>query len=288
METLSNLLILATEGGIPAESPWAKLSVPIGLLVFIGTVYMLMRSNLGTRRGYLVMSTSLWGFTFLLAIFWAFGAPGTPPNTGPQTLPGQELDEYQPIWVPFAQDSTVVTEADTYAAAADYPAGWSETVPEAEAENADIGLADISSFFSGLSDPYFALLTGSEVGEIVGYTTAGNGRPMIAAEFIPTCEFNADGELPAYCDGLEVGDAVPAGSVDDNGNPVWEEPVLLFAFFDGGNPYFPSYVMMIGTFVLFALHMVLLARDERRERQEHEEVAEETVQAEPEKVPVSA
>lgn len=287
MSTMSNLLVLATEGGIPASSPWAKAAVPIGLLIFIGTVFMLLRSNLGTRRGYLVMSTSLWGFTFLLACFWAFGAPGTPANTGPQTLPGQELDEYQPVWVPFAPDSLVVTADSTYAAAADYPSGWDDTVPDSEAENAELGLTDIGSFFSALTEPYSPVLTGTEVGAITGYTTAANGRPMIAAEFVPSCQFDANGELPAYCDGLTVGDPVPADAVDDNGNPVYAEPTLLFAFFDAGAPYFPSLLMMAISGGLLALHLLLLWRDESREAKEAAAAAEETVEVE-ERVTVSA
>lgn len=98
MSNLSSLMtVLASEGGIPASSPLAKLAVPIGIVIFVGPVFMLLRSNLGTRLGYLVMSTSLWGSTFLLALFWTFGAPGTPAFTGPQNLPGQELDEYLPL-----------------------------------------------------------------------------------------------------------------------------------------------------------------------------------------------
>ena len=110
MSTLTSLIVLATEGGIPADSPWAKLAVPLGILLFVGPIFMLLRSNLGTRLGYLVMSVTLWGSIFLFALFWTFGAPGTPAFTGPQNLPGQELDEYLPIWVPLAQDALAVTE----------------------------------------------------------------------------------------------------------------------------------------------------------------------------------
>src|SRR5688572_24478959 len=112
MSTTTDLLVLATEGGIPTSNPWSQLAVPLGVLIFVGSVYLLLRSNLGTRRGYLVMSTSLWGFGFLLSLFWAFGAPGTPANTGPQNLPGQELDAYQPVWFPFAADSNLATAPD--------------------------------------------------------------------------------------------------------------------------------------------------------------------------------
>jgi hypothetical protein len=299
---VTDLLVLATEGGIPTSNPWSQLALPLGILIFVGSVYLLIRSNLGTRRGYLVMSTSLWGFGFLLSLFWAFGAPGTPPNTGPQNLPGQELDEYQPVWIPFAGDSAVVTEEGSpYAVAAGFPDGFTE-VPAAFEERASVGVQNTQSFFSSLDavegaeeGTYFNILDGTEV-VVEGplYAEAENGRPIIGVTFASTCQLEdppedapegAVAELPGYCEGLEVGEAIPADAVDDDGNPVRTE-TTLFAFFDAGAPYFPSILMASILFVLFAVHMLLLYRDERREHLEAQEVAEETVQVE-ERAPVS-
>lgn len=281
---ISNLLILATEGGIPTSNPWSQLAVPLGILIFVGSVYMLIRSNLGTRRGYLVMSASLWGFTFLLSLFWTFGAPGTPANVGPQNLPGQELDEYQPIFVPFAADSEVATAEDSpYAAALDFPNGWGE-VPADFQGTAEIGVQNISSFFAGLDTAgevpgtYFPILDGTEeLAAPAVYAVADNSRPMIGATFVNTCQLGvgqdangddvAEDALPPYCEGLQIGDPIPADAVDAAGEPVRQEQTL-FALFDAGTPSFPSLLMTGILFVLFAVHMVLLARDERREARE--------------------
>jgi hypothetical protein len=282
---ISDLLVLATEGGIPTSNPWSKLALPLGILIFVGSVYLLIRSNLGTRRGYLVMSTSLWGFSLLLSLFWAFGAPGTPPNTGPQNLPGQELDEYQPVWVAFAPDSTVATaEGSPYAAVSSYPDGFDEVPADFEG-TAALGVQNTQSFFSSLAglegtdEAYFDVLTGTE--EVVEgplYLEAENGRPMIGVTFGTTCQFGLDGAaadaLPPFCEGLEVGDLIPADAQLADGNPALAT-TTLFAFYDAGAPYFPS-LLMIGIFaVLFGLHLLLLARDETRERREAEQVAEE-------------
>lgn len=293
---MTELLILATEGGIPPSNPWSQLAMPVGILIFVGSVYLLLRSNLGTRRGYLVMSCCLWGFAFLLSLFWAFGAPGTPANTGPQNLPGQELDEYQPVWVPFAQDSTVATEEGSpYAAVADFPDGWGE-VPAEFAETAELGVDNIQSFFASLvdlEDGYFNVLDGSE--ELASdplYTEAENGRPMIATTLVNTCqpvdvEGAEEGEviLPEYCEGLEIGDPVPADAVDEDGDPARQEQTF-FAFYDAGAPYFPS-LLMAGTLgLLFAFHMLLLFRDESRERRERLAVVEEAAVGERDTVAV--
>ncbi len=287
---MTDLFVLASESGIPTSNPWSQLALPLGIVIFVGSVYLLMRSNLGTRRGYLVMSTSLWGFGFLLSLFWAFGAPGTPPNTGPQNLPGQELDEYQPVWVAFSGDSALVTdEGSAYAAAGQFPDGFGD-VPADLVETVDLGVQSTSSFFASLATSeegdgaYFNLLTGTEaVVDGPFYTEAANGRPLIAVTFGTTCQFGLDDvapdALPPFCDGLSVGDPIPADAVNAAGEPARVDQTF-FAFFDAGAPYFPSLLMAGILGVLFALHMVLLARDEKREREETRATEQEDVDVE--------
>ena len=64
-----------------------------------------------------------------------------------------------------------------------------------------------------------------------------------------------------------------------DGNPARVDQTF-FAFYDAGAPYFPSLLMVGILGVLFALHMVLLARDEKRERMEATEAAAEDVESE--------
>lgn len=281
MSILSNLIILATEGGIPASSPWAKLAVPIGIVLFVGPVYMLLRSNLGTRLGYLVMATSLWGSTFLFALFWTFGAPGTPAFTGPQNLPGQELNEYLAKWIPLAEDAQAVTKDDSpYAVIGGYPNGFDATQPDdLTDELLDTGTQEIKTFFSSLSDPYFPIVDGLAEPVNVEFARATNDRPIVAVTYAKTCQLDGDGNLPEGC--AEIGDVAPEGS-DARG-----EDVVLFGFYDFGFEAFPSYLMLGASFILFALHMVLLARDEGRAKREREAEAEETVEVE-QKATVSA
>lgn len=299
LAALNPLVVLATESGIPGSDWRADAAVPIGLLIFVGSVYMLIRSNLGTRRGYLVMATSLWGFMVIYGLFWTFGAPGTPPATGPQNLPGQELDAYEDVWRPFAADS-LISDDPTYAVVkgypenfADDPSGAGET--EAFVGTADTGSDDILTFFSTkagpLSEPPLKE-TWAEVDR--KYTQATNGRPIIAVTYGQTWQVaqTAPGEPspeePALTpDGVAAEDGVqtaPEGA--QIGDPVeGGETYTAFAYFDAGSPAFPSMVML-GIFVtLFALHALLLARDEKRERREREalhstaDVADERVTA---------
>lgn len=248
MDLLTSLTTFAA-AGVPGDSPSARLAVPLGILVFYGSIYLLLRANLGTRRGYLVLATSFFGFMIIISLFWTFGAPGTPQMVGPSHLPGQEPDAYEPAWFAFAGDSLIAEEPD-YAFVQDYPDGFQE-VSEGLAADADAATEEMITFFSetehqpvdGFDEEWEAADT--------HYAEAPNGFTVIAATFEP-----------------------PEGD---------EEPVTLFAYFDEGAVRFPGYVFIGLALAGFLLHAVLLNADEAREQRDLAEVTPEE-----EKVPASA
>lgn len=259
-EVLSGLTVVAAEG-IPADSPLAKLAVPLGALVFLGTPFLLLRSNLGTRRAYLVLGTSFFGFMIILGLFWTFGAPGTPQAVGPSYLPGQPRDAYQATWVPFAQDS-LVAERPAYSFVQDYPDGFGE-VPKDFSGEAQNGADSIAGFFAESDtdierEPVDGFSADWKIDQI-RYAKADNGFPVIAVTY------------------LETG---------DQGEEVVDDPkeVTLFGFFDAGAILFPGLVVVGLAVVGFAIHALLLAADENRQRREEAEAA----QPEEERVPAGA
>lgn len=60
------------------------------IVLFVGTIYLLLAAIFGPRMGYLVTATGFFGFWLLLSLLWAFGARdpffgiGTPPYLGPK------------------------------------------------------------------------------------------------------------------------------------------------------------------------------------------------------------
>ena len=295
-------IVLASEShGIPGSDWRAKAAVPIGLILFVGSVYMLIRSNLGTRRGYLVMATSLWGFMVIYGLFWTFGAPGTPPATGPQNLPGQELDAYEDVWRPFAGDS-LVADDQNYAVAKTYPEGFTDD-PSGAGENesfagtADTGSGDILTFFSTKTDNLAKPPVGPTWAEVDRkYAEAANGRPIIAVTFQETwqvAQIRPGDPVPdepvLTPNGVAANEGVPvAPSGTEIGDPVeGGQSYTAFAYFDAGSPAFPSLVLLGIILVLFALHALLLARDERREREERQALVT-TAETADDRVPVAS
>jgi len=266
------LLVLATEAGI---SDWrAYAAVPLGVLFFLGSGYWILRSNLGTKRAYLVMANLILGFLVLLSLFWAFGAPGTPAAIGPTNLPGQPADEYQPVWTAFAEDS-LIAESQAYNFITEQEANFSDEPPPEIGEGIDAGITSIVGLFSSEEGGQRIGATWAPLPDSVGYAVSPeSGYPVIRVTFQETYQLDADGEIPDDA-GAGFTDVEQVGTVDPDG-----ETFTAFAYFDAGWPSFPALLICGIALVLWLLHIWLLAMDERAERRERLAVT-----SDPERVP---
>jgi len=268
MLSLATVSVLATESGIPYTSPLARLAVPLGILIFFGGPYLLLRSNLGTKRAYLVLFTSFFGYMIIQSLFWAFGAPGTPAYTGPTNLPGQVAEEYRPIWVGFAEDSTVAGQ-EPYASLVADEGAFSEEIPADRAEIVQDGVEETQAFFADEESKYQQVGETWAVTEGPFYALADNGRPVIRVTYGETFQVDPEGNLPEGVDPEQEGEIDPDG-----------DAFTAYAFFDAGSPLFPSLIFVGLSVLLFGIHAGLLYADEQAERREARE-AREVVTEEP-------
>ena len=263
------LVVFGAEGH-PPDSFVAQIATPVSILAFFGTTYLLVRSNLGTKRGYLVMATTFFGFMAVFSLFWAFGGWGTPEASGPRQLPGQEIDHYDPRWIPFSDDSRMAQDPD-YDAVADFPEGFDtyETVDAVEGdvdeetfEWVEDGVEDLRTFFAQdeVLGQDFALVGDLWEPTEIGLTESGDGELLMGVTYQ---EFDEE-EFEVVEDG---------------------ETYTAFGYFEEGAPLFPSFVFFGISIVLFGLHLWLLDRDERLERLDRERTAD---LEEPERIPEPA
>ena len=293
------LAVAAAEEYVPANDWRGVIALPAAVLIFFGSVFLLLKANLGTRRAYLVEATCFFGFLTVLSLFWGFGAPGTPQFTGPQTLPGQSADYYTPKWVAFAGDSTLTDER--FPIVKQYPEGFQEEggggggdaaaqggAAEGETDQADTegasatassGAEEIGNFFR--EERAGTQLIGDDW-ELAGpplAATTESGEKVVGATYAKPFALNDEGEVPEGPDGEplfaeeDVGQPipedfeVPSGVDDEVATLLTPESYTAFAFFDAGFPMFPSLVMMVLAIGGFILHALLLGWDESRERQ---------------------
>jgi hypothetical protein len=224
-----------------------------GLLVVItafvllpGSVYMLLASNFGALKGYLIAGTAFFGFLVMLSAVWLFGIPGTTPLTGPKGA--------QPTFRFFTIDDPA---AGTYDSVRDFQGGagggWQEApageVEEGSAEatlKADLDVARQTAVQDLIDETNVDIEDSSEELDVTNldaktYYTIQDGTEVAAIVISP--------KTPQAGSGLQRPDFAPK---------------TVFAYRDPGSPYLPSILFLIGSTVLFVVHMFLLGLAERR------------------------
>ncbi len=284
---MESVFLLATEAGhVPPTHIAAKLAVPIGIVIFIGSVYMLLWANYGAKKGALIYATALFGFTTMLGVFWWFGAPGTPIATGLQTFPGQSADTYQGKWFAFEGGSEragffpATNNLDEFQSVAEY-------MGKADASEEDLESDPMASFLRGdldqarakMLDQYLprdesgTALLGAErrtrMQEAAGEPEAGEKRAddFFTAEIKPDTAprvVDSNGHRVAMAEFVTYANYVNPETNKTRRVAVEEGP--WFAFKDPGAIWFPSAVWTGVSLVLFLISLFSLDALEQREK----------------------
>jgi len=222
------------------------LVVITGFVLLPGSVYMLLATNFGALKGYLIAATAFFGFLMMLSAVWLFGIPGTTPLTGPKGT--------QPTFKSFTIDDP---QASTYDAVRDFQGqagnGW-QAAPEGEVEA------------GSAQEKLKADLDTARQRAVQDLITETNKKVENSSDELDVTNLDAK-TFYTIQDGTEVAAIVisPKAPPEDSGlkKPDFA-PKTTFAYRDPGNPYLPSILFLAGASVLFLVHMVLLGMAERR------------------------
>jgi hypothetical protein len=208
--------------------------VLMAFILFVGSVYLILTAVLGRWMGYLVVMVAFSGWMILLSALWAFGffsqGPDTPVNLGPRGA--------EPSWIPLLA-STGET-SDRYEAFRSYPGEpWKEPASGASAEVQSV---------TGIVTDFLAEQANEEL-EI----------PHTDPRAVTGVEFAVDDLHFATVGGTEL--AVAQAHFLDGG-PLW----TVSLYHDEGSVPRYSYMFLVGSLILFAVHLPLLDRAERKRK----------------------
>ncbi|MFP5225767.1 MAG: hypothetical protein ACLGH3_09505 [Actinomycetota bacterium] len=253
---LTQFFPLACDGCFKGFPAWVGLFLLVVSL--IGSIWVLLWSNLGARLAYLVVMVSLSAFMMILSLLWMIGGPGTTTMTGPR---GREVS-----WVPFLPNSEFAN--DFRAEIESFPSGggWEpigtvfpgnvDTNGEFEVVRNDVAtaLADLA-VVQGLeaTEPSDWLFYDQQKGPLTP-----DERDKAAAA---TVKFNQ-----AASTKLIAGIQIPATDK--------HRGMTVFVYRDKGLVFLPSLLFLIVSVLGFVLHTWLLARYEEEERQREEQMGE--------------
>jgi hypothetical protein len=286
---MSDLLFLAVEEAVPPDHIASILAVPLGLLFFAGSVFLLLWSNYGAKKGAAIYGTAFFGFTLILGVFWWFGAPGTPQNLGVTFLPHQETNHYQPRWHAFEPGS----ERAEFFGVTETPEAF-ETVPEyldlgdldeeelEEDPRASELLGDLDGAVDGMEAQFLPMdendvaqigaerrsALEDEVAEAEPDEAASRATPFFTAEPAEDPRLTEDPETGARVAMVEF--QIFANFMDEEEVPLDPVPVgepgTWFAFFDPGGEWVPSALWTGVSLVGFLLSLAWLDTLEMREK----------------------
>ena len=206
-----------------------------GLVLFVGSVYILLSAVFGRWMGYLVMSVAFFGWMILLSSMWYFGffaqGPTTKTNLGPRGL--------EPAWVPVEGGLAAADQRyDTFAKYPDAP--W-----RTPADPQDPSILSVSSVVT--------TFLAEQANEQLGHQE-GDPDAVLNTQFtVDNIRFAPQGKVS-----LAVVQAYFNG-----GGPL----VTVTLYHNSGSV--PRYSLMFlgGSLVLFALHLPLLDRAEKKRKE---------------------
>jgi hypothetical protein len=222
------------------------LVVLTGFILLPGSVIMLLSSNFGALKGYLIGATAFFGFVAMLSAVWLFGLPGTTPLTGPKGT--QPAFKFFTLEDPAAgkYDSVRNFQGGAGNGWQEAPAGEGAGGGAQETLKADLDVAKQTALTKLMNDTNKGNKDSSKDLDVTNldakaFYTIQNGTEVAAIVISP--------KNPPAGSGLQ--------------KPTFA-PKTTFAYRDPGAPSLPSLLFLIGSLVLFVVHMLALGLVERR------------------------
>ncbi len=259
------------------------LATLVGVVVLLGSIYLLLGTNLGTRLGFFVASAAFWGWMFLMgAVWWVYGNVGmlgeTPhwvvrevlyPGTQESGIP--EVRELHTDEMPPLEEYAELDEeqfAEMEAAVQDSLGGW-DILPESDASFGE-AKATVDEHFVQEPDQELALDSADDY--ISVYSFERGGKETLPDDpdrwdRIWTKLKNTFWEIrhpphyaivqvqPVIPQTAEPGQAPPLPEADDT-----KDVVSVVLERDLGDVRFPAAMITIGSGLMFAVMCVALHR----------------------------
>jgi hypothetical protein len=228
------------------------LIVATAFLLLPGSVIVLLSVNFGALKGYLIGATAFFGFLAMLSAVWLFGLPGTTPLTGPKGT--------APTFKFFTLDDPA---ASRYPAVRDFQGGagngWQEAPAPAAGEQGGGG-------GGGADETLRADLDVARQTAVSRLITETNRDNRDSSKDLDTTNLDAKAFYTIQ-DGTEVAAIVISPKDPPEGSGLQRPtfaPKTTFAYRDPGAPSLPSLLFLVGSLVLFVVHMLALGLVERR------------------------
>lgn len=219
-------------------------AVVAAVIVFVGSVWMLLAVIMGARLAYFVTASVTLGFIFIMTLVWSYGDPLGPVG---------RLPDWEGISI------TDTAAGSEFGPAGEYPEQpWevaAEDDDEAKTKAAELESAAIDYLEDAINE--------------------GEGAPFLSASDATVVADSArlfqDGEKEYGA--IELGASTAAIEKAEDADPDQDvtppnASLIVVMEYDPGNPMGKARMIAGGTFLVFALHLFGLGRAERKTAEE--------------------
>lgn len=227
------------------------LTVICGLILFAGSVYLILAAQFGKKMAYFLEATCFFAFLMLLASIWTFGfwsqGPGTPTNLGPKGT--------EPHWQPLA--GGFQASAEDYPVALKYPSDpWKEPNEGTKASVEPFSTA-AKEFLAQEANRQAGIEAVPEIPEWAG----GRGAPQYQKGLEPfqAEDFTVEDVRFTAVDGRSL---AAARVFYNGGGPE----VTVVGVHEPGAVWIYSVIFLIVGIVGFAVHLPFLDREEKKRK----------------------
>ncbi len=209
----------------------------VALILFVGSVYLMLSFVFGKWMGYLILAVCFAGWLMIHSSLWYFGfwaqGPGTPTNQGPRGA--------EPAWV--VVEAGLSASNELYTTFDDYPSSPWQTPTKSQEGSVETATSAATSFLAEQANEEL-------------------DREEFASDAVLATQFSVDSVRFATAED----DKTPLAVVQahySGGGPL----TTLSLYHDSGSVPRYSIMFMIGSTLLFLLHLPLLDRAEKKRKE---------------------
>ena len=239
--------------GITCSPVFGYLTVAMAVIIFIGSIYLILAAVFGPRMGYLVLAVAFFGWMMIFSALWAFGfwsqGPTTKTNLGPRGV--------EPHWQPIAAGVRVASPR--YPIVSRYPAKpWFEPTDPTDPRKASVGTVTtaVQDFLAAQANEELVKAgkeKPSQVKSPTGTEEVGPNALVQPADFTVTdVAFTTSGHTSIAA----------ARAVFNGGGPQ----LIVLSYHDPGDVPVYSFAFLAVSVLGFVVHLPFLDRAERRRK----------------------
>lgn len=252
---LSTIVTLASE--ITDPNLWyptilGVLVVVAGVLLFVGSIYLILGTNMGARLGFLVTFTSLMGFMVVLTSLWITTA--SPLNTLRGAVPKWEIKEV----VPSLDESTLAEVQNIQEDGTKVDAVESANVKAAVDEGLVTKVSNAVEEFTPEDNKFAIFGAVTEYKVLSTYEIGGSNPSWLDFQFTHTPRFAAVQFCATDQTPIIFGTVPPAPECAPNGSLEAENNGFVVLEYNLGDVRLPPIIAFASSVLLFALGLLML------------------------------